>query len=197
MKFFKLLKILNLITIILIAISASYILVMPLMPEILFALNKNQYEGYTFSSDKTAEVLGDKANQLPEISNDNILVIPKIYVNASINEGIDDSTLNLGMWRRPSTSTPDIGDNTVIAAHRFLHTIGSNTFYRLDKMAVDDVVLVYWEGKEYVYKIYEIATVAPEQTDIEYNTEDSILTLYTYEPLWTSDKRLVVKAKLQ
>ncbi|MEO6728827.1 MAG: class E sortase [Candidatus Dojkabacteria bacterium] len=197
MKVFNIIKTLNISVSILIAVLACFILVMPSMPEIVFALNKNQYEGYAFNSVKTSEVLGEKAMLLPEISKDNVLVIPKIYVNAIINEGVDESTLNLGMWRRPNTSMPDLGGNTVIAAHRFLHTVGSNTFYFLDKMTTDDVILVYWKGVEYVYKVYEVSEAMPEQIEIEYNTKDPILTLYTCEPLWTSDKRLVVKAKLQ
>jgi len=62
---------------------------------------------------------------------------------------------------------------------------------------MNNIVLVYWQGKEYVYRVYEITEVLPNQVEIEYSTKDSILTLYTCSPLWTSEKRLVIKAKLE
>ncbi|MFS8130826.1 MAG: sortase [Candidatus Dojkabacteria bacterium] len=160
-------------------------------------MSTNQYYGFAYKSEETLKILGSRANNLPEIPKENTLVIPQIYVNAKINEGQEESTLMQGMWRRPNTSTPDKGGNTVITSHRYLHTVGSNTFFNLDKVEVNNIVLVYWQGKEYVYKVYEITDVNPTQVDIEYNTKDPILTLYTCDPLWTSEKRLVVKARLQ
>ncbi|MEP7103381.1 MAG: sortase [Candidatus Dojkabacteria bacterium] len=197
MKTFKILRRLNIIISITIGVLALYILLIPALPGIIFAINTNQYYGFAYKSQKTLEILREKANELPEIPKENTLVIPQIYVNAKINEGTQESTLNLGMWRRPNTSTPDKGGNTVITSHRFLHTIGPNTFFNLDRLEINNIVLVYWQGKEYVYKVYEISNVLPQQVDIEFNTKDPILTLYTCEPLWTSEKRLVVKAKLQ
>lgn len=133
----------------------------------------------------------------PIIPKDNRLIITKIAVDAPITEGRNDSALKLGMWRRPLSSTPDKGGNTVITGHRFQYTSGPNTFFNLDKITVNDLIYVYWEGKEYIYEVYETSVVLPNKVDIENNTNESILTLYTCTPLWTSQKRLVVKALLQ
>lgn len=197
MNTLSLLKKLNIIVSIAIAFLGIYILLIPLLPGIIFALNTNQYYGFAYKSNETIKILGYKANNLPDVPSENRLVIPQIYVNAGINEGLDPSALMLGMWRRPNTSTPDRGGNTVITSHRYLHTVGPNTFFNLNKMVIDNIVLVYWKGKEYVYKVYEIKDVEPYQVEIEDNTKDPILTLYTCDPLWTSEKRLVVKARLQ
>ncbi len=183
---------------IIVLVLAAYIVVLPSIPEIAFAMNSNEYKGYTYNSLQAFEAVGPRASMLPEIPGENRLVIPEIFVNTLINEGADESALlKLGMWRRPNTSTPDKGGNTAIAGHRFLHTRGTDTFYHLEKVEIDDVILVYWEGIEYVYKVFEIVEVTPDQIEIEYNTADPILTLYTCTPLWTSEKRLVVKATLQ
>lgn len=133
----------------------------------------------------------------PLIPQDNRLVISKISVDAPITEGGDDSALKIGMWRRPLSSTPNKGGNTVITGHRFQYTSGPNTFFNLDKIAVNDLIFVYWEAKEYIYEVYETSIVLPNRVDIEDNTNESILTLYTCTPLWTSKERIVVKAQLQ
>ncbi len=198
MKILKRLRALNTLLTIVVTILVGYIFILPTLPEIAFAMNSREYMGYAFNSEATFAVIGDKARSLPAIPETNRVVIPEIFVNTSINEGVDESVLlQLGMWHRPNTSTPEKGGNTVIAGHRFLHTRGSDTFYHLDKVEIDDVILIYWEGKEYVYKVFEIIEVGPEQIEVEYNTKDPIITLYTCTPLWTSEKRLVVKAALQ
>jgi len=197
MKRLKLLKDLNLVVSTIIAVLALYIVLHPILPEIIFAMSTNKFEGYVYNTNESALMIGDKSTELPLIPIDNRIVIPRIYVNASINEGEDIDTLDHGMWRRPNTSLPSLGGNTVITAHRFLHKNGPNTFYHLDKIQQNDDILIYWKGKEYVYKVYEIKEIDPSEIEIEYNTKDSIITLYTCTPLWTSEKRLVVRAKLQ
>lgn len=197
MRILKFVKNLNIVTSVVIVLIATFIILRPLFPEIILAVSANEFEGYVFQSEKAIEKLGEKAKQLPDIPNANRIVIPKIYVNSLITEGNDESALNQGMWRRPNTSTPPQGGNTVLTGHRFLYTSGTDTFYHLDKIVIDDLILVYWQGEEYVYKAYEIIEVSPENIEVEYNTLDPILTLYTCTPLWTAEKRLVVKAKLQ
>jgi len=197
MNTLTLLKKLNLIISIIIAVIALYILIYPLLPEIVFKMSANKFEGYAYQSTKSREVLDEKAKELPPIPLKNRLVIPKIYVNAPIVEGEDESALDLGMWRMPNTSTPEKGGNTVITGHRTLYTSGPYTLYNLDKIEIDDFLLVYWQGKEYVYKVYEITEVNSEDTKILTNTTDSIITLFSCTPKWTSEQRLVVKANLQ
>lgn len=197
MKILGFLRFCNVILSVVIVLLALFMLIRPYLPDIVFATSSNKFEGYPYQSAESTKVLDNEAIELPQIPEGKWLVIPKIHVNAKIYEGTAVSTLNQGMWRRPRSSTPDKGGNTVITAHRYLHTSGPNTFYQLDKLVFDDIVLVYWQGKEYVYKVYSVTIVQSMQVDIEYNTKDPIITLYTCTPLWTSEKRLVVRAKLQ
>lgn len=189
-KTLKILRKINTVVTILIILSNIYIIASPIQPEISYLIDtkitkKEQKDAYTQI----------KESQEQGISH-NLLIIPKIGVNGQIYEGNEESVLNKGFWRIPSTSTPDKGGNTVITAHRYLYKSGPNTFYLLDKISVGDQIAVFWNGLGYYYEVSEVFEVMPNQTEIQDNTDESILTLYTCTPLYTANKRLVVKAKL-
>lgn len=194
---FKFLKTLNVVISILIALLAIYIFIYPHIPDILLRISMNKYQGYTYQSDEAINYLGDIAKELPQIPTENMLVVPKIYVNAPIVEGDDESVLMNGMWHRPASSSPDKGGNTVVAGHRSQYINGPHTLYHLDKVEINDLVLIYWQGKEYVYRVYEITEVSAKKIDIEFNTNDPIITLFSCTKEWDSEYRLVVKGLLQ
>lgn len=128
----------------------------------------------------------------------NRVVIEKIGVDMEIVEGVSEKVLALGAWRRPGTSTPKEGGNTVITGHRFQYTPpSSKTFFLLDELVEGDKVKVCWNGVLYVYEVMDSFEVLPDELWIEENTENSILTLYTCTPIWTASRRLVVRAELQ
>jgi len=130
-----------------------------------------------------------------KIPNYNVLVIPKMGVNATINEGATADTLWKGIWRMPQTSTPDEGGNTVISAHRYLYRPPDpRTFFLLDKLVPGDMFYIYWKGQRYDYKVSETKIVDPSEISILYNTANSQVTLFSCTPLFTSDQRLVVIA---
>jgi len=127
----------------------------------------------------------------------NILIIPKIGVRIPIVEGTTESTLNKGAWRLPETSTPDKGSNTVIAGHRWKYRPPSEkTFYLLDKLEAGDMFKIIWQGKEYDYKVIGIAVVLPTDVWVLNPTQKPIVTLITCTPLFSTEKRLVVKGEL-
>jgi len=125
---------------------------------------------------------------------DNRLVIPKIGVNIPIVEGQEsDSALWKGAWRIPNSSTPKVGGNTVLSAHRFRYRPPSNlTLYLLDKVKRGDTMIVYWQGKEYDYRVSETKIVPRENTDIAEPTLEDQLTVFTCHPLFSTKERLVV-----
>lgn len=126
----------------------------------------------------------------------NVLVIPSIGVDDLIFVSNDPNVLEKGIWHRPNTSTPDQGGNTVLVAHRFFYNAGQALFYHLPKMTVGEEFVVYWNRKAYVYRVFETAEVEAEEVEIEGPSDEPILTLYTCTPLWTSERRFVVKAIL-
>ncbi|GAC1498428.1 MAG: hypothetical protein NVS1B10_00240 [Candidatus Saccharimonadales bacterium] len=134
-----------------------------------------------------------KNNNLHPIPDDNRLVLPQIQLDAAINEGRYYSTLNKGLWHRPGTGDPASGGNTVIAGHRFTYK-GASILFNLDKLKEGDVIMLYWQHKEYDYKVAHVVIASPLDLSIEQATPTPILTIYTCTPLWTSKQRLVIQA---
>ncbi|MBI4089915.1 MAG: sortase [Candidatus Kerfeldbacteria bacterium] len=129
------------------------------------------------------------------VPQDNRLVIPKIGVNYEIVEGPDERALDRGIWRIPQTSTPDQGGNTVLTGHRFRYLSGPKTLYLLDQMQIDDIIIVYWQGQEYDYKVVERRVVNPDAVEILENTPFPQLIVFTCTPLFSTKQRLVLFAR--
>ena len=123
--------------------------------------------------------------------------IPAIRVDMQIAEGMSEKVLNKGFaWKLPYTSTPDKGGNTVIGCHRYLYTSGSRTCFNLDKVKAGDTMVVEWKGVRYDYRVREIKIVQPDDISILNATRESVLTVFTCTPKFTSKLRLVVIADL-
>jgi len=194
-KIIKTLKNINYFLLFIVSLIFVYILFLFFSPEASLALTKytDETDGYIYKTKLAIENNIDE-NYLRDLPEDNRLVIPKIRVNSTIWEGDSKDILNSGVWRRPNTSKPDLGSNTVLTAHRFLTKFGSNTFYHLDKIENGDKIIVIWEKEEFIYEVSEIKEVDPYQTQVENPTKEDILTLYTCSPLFSAEKRLVVRA---
>jgi sortase A len=134
--------------------------------------------------------------QKPDIDRSkNHLVIPELQLDQPIFDGTSPSTVHKGIWRRPNTSTPGQGSNTVLVGHRFTYA-GAAVFYSLDKLGANDDVYVAYNQKIYHYRVEESKIVPPTAVEVEAPTNDSVLTLYTCTPLWTAKDRLIYVAKL-
>lgn len=170
-----------------------FLVVSPILPQLSFWTKRATGQvNDTIPYSKEDEADSNKDSSLPK---ENRLVIPQMGLDGEVFEGRYASTLNQGIWHRPQTSSPDQGGNTVFVAHRFTYSAPAN-FYHLDKLKVDDRIAVVWNQKLYNYKVREIKVVEPTAVEIENNTEESILTLYTCTPMWTAEQRLVVVSEL-
>jgi sortase A len=171
-----------------VVILGVYLIVMPLWPQISLMLFKNKSNPYPSSLEpnKTAQ---------KSVPTDNRLVIPQMGLDATVHEGLNAAVLSQGIWRRPQTSTPDKNGNTVLVAHRFTYQSPA-FFYHLDKLKINDTFSLYWNGKEYAYKVKEVKIVEPSEISIENQTDSAILTLYTCTPMWSAKQRLVVISDL-
>ena len=125
----------------------------------------------------------------------NQLVIPGIAIDEPIVVGDDPSNIHRGAWHRPRTSTPNEGGNTVIVGHRFSYSSPA-IFYHLDRVKEGDTFAIWWEGKEYVYRVFQTSVVDATAIEIEDNTEDPIATIYTCTPVWTATNRLLIRGEL-
>lgn len=148
------------------------------------------------TANENLAAVAESNNQLK--ANGNYLVIKKIGVEIAIVEGPDTMALGKGAWLLPGTSTPDEMGNTALAGHRFLYRPPSKkTFYLLDKVEKGDVLNVFWEGKEYRYIVAWTDIVDPKNIDVIKPTEKPSLTLITCTPLFTDEKRLIVRGELE
>lgn len=168
---------------------ALYILLWPFMPEIDWWLH--HFRKQPTSSQLVKQNINSNKKTIPK---QNTILIPRMELETPINDGPNSNTLNNGTWRRPKTSTPDKGGNTVIIGHRYTR-VAPGIFYHLDKIQVGDPIIVYWQGKEYDYIVTSSTIVPPTQLSVENNTKDAELTLYTCTPMWTFTNRLVIIAK--
>lgn len=128
---------------------------------------------------------------------DNRLVIPAMHLDQPIVGGSTERALMQGPWRRPHTSTPDKGGNTVIAGHRFTYDNPRGSFYFLDRLQTGDELAVFWQGVRYRYRVDTVRVVGPSDTAVEDPQGQDRLTLYTCTPLWSPKQRLVVVAHLE
>ncbi|MDB5176304.1 MAG: putative sortase family protein [Candidatus Saccharibacteria bacterium] len=172
---------------------AVYILVAPFLPRaaLYAARATDKKHGYAYQN----RVRPQPSSTAKPVPSDNRLVIPSLELNQPISESKSISVLNNGgTWRRPKTSTPDKGGNTVIIGHRYTYK-GLSTFYNLDQLKYDDVIIIYWQGKEHDYRVRENKVVPPSTVSIEAPSDDPRLTLYTCTPLWNAKSRLVIVAE--
>lgn len=170
-----------------------YIMLAPFLPQIAYMLRDKSPAASIPYAGSLAQDAGVPKNVPPP--RENRLVIPSIQLNEPIVESNSISAIsNGGTWRRPHSSDPAHGGNTVVVGHRYY---GSNisTFYHLDKVLPGQKLAVYWNGEEHLYQVEETKVVETTAVEIEQQTPDERLTLYTCTPIWTAKQRLVVIAK--
>ncbi len=152
-----------------------------------------------------ATVAKQTANQAEAAPPGNVVIIPKINVNApiilepSIQEQAIQKSLQHGVIHYAGTALPGERSNMALFGH------SSNDWWEpgdykfvfalLDKLVVGDQVQVNYEQKKYVYQVTGSRVVEPTEISVLQPTSEPQLTLITCTPPGTSWKRLVVTAK--
>lgn len=191
---------------ILLMLAGAVIVSYPLWPAIGFALKKPTptlpYQTNIQNVAGGSAALA-KLNKLPVIGNrprpaENRVLIPSIGIDMQIFDGPTEKTLDRGgIWHIPNTSNPAQGGNTVLSGHRWQYLPPSNsTLYLLDKVKIGEPVIVYWQGKEYDYRISGREVVDPNRVGILDNTPSPRLTIFTCTPLYSTKQRLVLYGEL-
>ena len=134
-------------------------------------------------------------------SGDLRLIIPKLEVDESILNGVDENTLLQGEGLYDYAQLPGEGrSNTSIAGHRNWIRGGKITldqpFSFLDTLGEGDYLyLVYGENiYQYLFEYQEV--VEPDDWGPIYKTDHSCVTLTTCTPVGVSDHRLIVRGAL-
>jgi sortase A len=110
--------------------------------------------------------------------------------------------LKKGVAHARGSVFPGEEGNTYIFAHSTdaFYNVGvyNAVFYLLGKLKPGDEIDVFYKGKLYIYKVYEVKVV--EASELKYlgkQKEKSTLTLQTCYPPGTTLKRLIVLAELE
>jgi sortase A len=164
-----------------------YVILYPFLPQATYKINDVITKDQSLSTPEERQSIDRSTDKL---------VIPSIKLDQKIWVGDNEWLVNKGVWQVPDTSTPDAGSNTVLVGHRFSYK-NPAVFYHLDKVNINDPIVVVWGGKLYTYKVTETKIVNPTDVYVEDATDESILTVYTCHPLWSVKQRLVVVAKLE
>ena len=101
-----------------------------------------------------------------------------------------------GIWLRPGSAKPDQIGNIIMAGHRLRvgKPLQQSLFYA-DKLVVGDEIQVRWQNRLYLFFVVTVTIVSATDSRVELPLLEKTLTLYTCTPLWSSDKRLIIKAK--
>jgi sortase A len=117
--------------------------------------------------------------------------ITRLGVTAMIMEGTEDLTLERGVGHIRGTSLPGLKGNIGIAGHR-------DTFFRpLRNIRHNDEITLTTLSGSYRYLVDSTQLVAPEDTQVLDNAENSTLTLVTCYPFYfigAAPKRFIVHA---
>ncbi len=136
----------------------------------------------------------DKNVPVVYVSTENLVKRDWSGLEKDIQEALRD-----GVVHYPGTAQPGDHGNVVITGHSsyFIWDPGNfkDVFALLHEVNVGDDIIVYYNQKKYLYKVYEKKVVMPDQIDVLTQKGEDRLTLITCTPVGTNLKRLVVLAK--
>ena len=120
--------------------------------------------------------------------------IDKIGVELPIYHTVDDSVLSTGAGHLEGTSLPIGGASThcVLSGHRGLPS--AKLFTDLDELEVDDVFTITVLDQKLTYRIDQIKTVKPSETqDLQIESGKDYCTLMTCTPYGINSHRLLLR----
>ncbi len=128
---------------------------------------------------------------------DTSLSIPSIDVEGRVFQGMDGRTMDIGFWHFPNSKYPGQKGNSVIIGHRYAKLPPDrDTFFNLDKLRKGDEITVMQRNDSWNYIVTDVREVQKNDISVLQSSDDYRLTLITCSPLWSSEKRLVITAKL-
>lgn len=132
------------------------------------------------------------------------IIIPKLSVQAPVLLNVEPEQiveqLRNGVTHYADTALPGQIGNTVLIGHSsdFPWSPGNykNIFALLDKLVIGDQITVPYKTQHYVYEVIETKVVKPTELSVLRKTSTPQLTLITCYPVGTTQKRLIIIAKL-
>lgn len=168
-----------------------------------------QAEYYFYSKYPKAEVIRtilEKPSREEGIPAETRLIIPKINVNVPVIEveNSQESTIQKGLENGvvhyPGTANSGEVGNYFILGHSsdYIWRKGDykDIFALLGKLETNDEIKVYYQGKEYLYRVIDKIIVSENEVQVLASTPEPTISLMTCWPVGTPLKRLIVKGKL-
>ena len=124
------------------------------------------------------------------------ITIKKLGVELPIYHGTSETVLQAGVGHFWGTSLPVGGESThtVLTGHRGLPT--KTLFTNMDKLKVGDIFYIKVLGETLAYKIDQILTVLPEETEaLSIEPGQDYATLVTCTPYAINTHRLLVRGE--
>lgn len=153
---------------------------------------------YDFSSVQSVSMkslLTSDGTDLPLVGG---IAIPDLSINLPIFKGVTNDNLLYGAGTMKDNQVMGGENNYALASHHVFGLTGSSQmlFSPLEKAKVGMTIYLTDKSMIYTYKIMEIVSVSPEQTEVLDDVAgESTLTLVTCEDK-EATKRLIVKATL-
>lgn len=121
------------------------------------------------------------------------LYIPRIHVEEPIYHTVNDDVLQKGVGHLEETSLPIGGPSShcVLSGHTGLPS--GKIFDDLDRLEVGDYFIIQVLGEDHAYRIYDIETVLPDETQsLVIQPDRDLCTLVTCTPYGVNTHRLLV-----
>ena len=157
------------------------------------------YNNFELSPSDNRIVIGKIGKNVPVVNVPDTKLINGDY--AGLDKDIQ-ATLLKGIVHYPGTASPGETGNVFFTGHSsnyvWIKSAYNDVFALLQELVVGDKVTVYWQGKKFIYQVYDIKVVAPTDTWVlqqSGNEYPSIMTLMTCTPVGTSLKRLIIRSK--
>lgn len=150
----------------------------------------------------------EDGSSIDPINTDFSVIIPKIGVNAAVAENVDPANadeylekLKLGVAHAATSYTPNTGGTTYLFSHStnydwFVRDLNA-VFYLLKNLDNGDLVIVFYNGVRYTYRITDKRVVSPK--DVSYlvpQRDKKSLILQTCWPPGSTTERLLLFADL-
>ena len=121
------------------------------------------------------------------------LIIPKLGMDVTVDEGIWLTVLDQGPGHWPGTAEPGQYGNTVIAGHRVTHT---HPFRYIDLLVPGDPIIVRTARGTFTYSVTGSQVVTPADMWIVAQHPGHTITLFACHPPGSARYRYVVTGQL-
>lgn len=134
---------------------------------------------------------------------ENGIYVPKIFVDEPVIYNVDPNNreqyiaaLKQGIAHASSTRFPDEGGLGYYFAHSTYPELRDQynaVFYLLGKLEKGDEIFIWHEGKRFEYRVTEVRTTAPDETDFLYQdyAQETIVLQTCWPPGTTIQRKLV------